>query len=331
MLLTCRCITLVVNRDAKRRKLTVSSKQDRQTCGIANPGGKPCPMVKGHSGGHDPESYGPRTVSSENVERFLFIDSHGEEPFVRCSDYEALERRVAETLDDAVIRVGCSANCYDVPADANSGAEYVAMRVRQVINPSDCQRLSERVHWKFESTASAMACGVDTKGLAWSRIGDTEITCPDCRTAFIGYQFGRADERAKHQRIVKELEAERDYWKNFQELNQERLDDYNKIGSMPAIVKSVDYGAMTLAECVEKTVDRFYNMGLKDGQKRSTPSLSDAIKEVESLRDQARREHTMREARDEDKSILRILANQISAFDIAIERLNSIGPQGETE
>lgn len=46
---------------------------------------------------------------------------------------QRLLEEILKTLDDAVIRVGCSANCYDVPADANSGAEYVAMRVRQVI------------------------------------------------------------------------------------------------------------------------------------------------------------------------------------------------------
>lgn len=34
--------------------------------------------------------------------------------------------------------------------------------------------------------------------------------------------------RADHERIVKDLEADRDYWKNFQEINQERLDDYNQ-------------------------------------------------------------------------------------------------------
>lgn len=34
---------------------------------------------------------------------------------------------------------------------------------------------------------------------------------------------------------------------------------------MPAIVKSVDYGATTLAECVEMAVDRWYQRGRKEG------------------------------------------------------------------
>lgn len=47
----------------------------------------------------------------------------------------AERQEILKTLEDAVIRVGASANCYDVPADANSGAEYVAMRVQRLIAP----------------------------------------------------------------------------------------------------------------------------------------------------------------------------------------------------
>lgn len=42
-------------------------------------------------------------------------------------------KEIIDTVDDAVMRVGASANCYNEPADANSGAEYVAARVRGVI------------------------------------------------------------------------------------------------------------------------------------------------------------------------------------------------------
>lgn len=56
---------------------------------------------------------------------------------------EPLGKLIIKAVDDAVMRVGASANCYDVPADANSGAEYVAARVRSVVT-ADCTRQAQR-------------------------------------------------------------------------------------------------------------------------------------------------------------------------------------------
>lgn len=60
------------------------------------------------------------------LERFYFVDSHGNEPFVRASDYEGLLRRVEEAVKDAQIRIGASTNCYNEPKEAQGAADYVA-------------------------------------------------------------------------------------------------------------------------------------------------------------------------------------------------------------
>lgn len=69
------------------------------------------------------------------------------------------------------------------------------------------------------------------------------------------------------------------------EVDAERLADYHKIGGMPAIIKSVDYGATSLAECVEMAVDRWYQRGRKDA---ATSVRSACVEKVKAMRDQWR-------------------------------------------
>lgn len=59
------------------------------------------------------------------------------------------------------------------------------------------------------------------------------------------------------------------------DVDAERLADYHKIGSMPAIVKSVDYGATSLAECVEMAVERWYHRGRKDATTHAAARMRD--------------------------------------------------------
>jgi hypothetical protein len=57
------------------------------------------------------------------------------------------------------------------------------------------------------------------------------------------------------------------------------------IGNMPAIVKSVDYGAETLAQCVEMAIDRFYKMGQRDGAKAArADAIGEAIEAAKAER-----------------------------------------------
>jgi hypothetical protein len=58
-------------------------------------------------------------------------------------------------------------------------------------------------------------------------------------------------------------------------------------------------------------------------------SLPDAISVVEGMRDEIRRDYTMREPCEEDKSILIFTTHQITALEMVLDRLRALSP-GET-
>jgi hypothetical protein len=57
-----------------------------------------------------------------------------------------------------------------------------------------------------------------------------------------------------------------------------------------------------------------------------TVSLPDAISVVEGMRDEIRRDYTMREPCEEDKSILKIITHQITALEMVLDRLRALSP-----
>jgi hypothetical protein len=107
-----------------------------------------------------------------------------------------------------------------------------------------------------------------------------------------GYGLGEYVRYSDHERIVKELEA-----------RVEHLQDW-QAGLMKTTVAWSEQGTNAV-------------------------SLPDAISVVEGMRDEIRRDYTMREPCEEDKSILKIVTHQITALEMVLDRLRSLSP-GET-